>query len=239
MSNIFFLSYNEANALAHYEMLSKHCAPIHIAGISGIFEAHRACAEKSESDWFFVVDADSVLLPLKDGKYFDFVAPSNLSEENVYVWDTLNPVNGLVYGYGGIKLFHKNRFVQKNISYIDMTSTVATIKETKKCISETRFNSSPFDAWKAGFRETCKLTAHYLNMPDTPDKKPWKKLARDKIDIWTSVGHDKEFGSFCIQGAKLGEQYAKQYDKITAVNNYYWLKSYFQYHNKGLDVAQY
>jgi hypothetical protein len=214
-------------------LLKQHCSPKHINGVSGIYEAHSTCASLSDTPWFFVVDADSVLIPDEDGQYFDFTAPTpKLDEECVYVWNARNAVNGLEYGYGGIKLFSKSRFVKKPETYVDMTSTVARIAETKICISETRFNSSPFDAWKAGFREACKLTKHHLKMPYTPDKKRWRDLAKSKVETWKSVGADKQFGNFCMHGAILGEQYAYNHDTINVVNNYYWLKCYYEYSTK-------
>ena len=236
--NVFFLSYNEANAASNYKKLLNHCDAQHIAGITGIFNAHCACAMRSKSDWFYVVDADSVLIEQKDKKYFDFSLPANIKHENVYVWDALNPVNDLCYGYGGIKLFHRSRFINNLASYVDMTSSVAKIVEMKETVSMTFFNSSPFDSWKAGFRETCKLTRHCLEMPDTDDKRPWKKIAEDRVAMWMSKGFDREFGGFCIQGAKLGKQYAMKYDSIKAVNNFHWLESYFLHNNKGMSIER-
>ena len=232
MFDVFFLSYNESNAARNLKLLKQHCKPIHVSGVAGLFEAHRACAVQSKTEWFFVVDADSILIPNNDDDYFDFSTNFELNDIFAYVWDAKNPVNGLVYGYGGIKLFNKKHFSKKPIEYVDMSSTVAALRETKKCISETRFNSSPFDAWKAGFRETAKLVKHNILLQYQPNVEKFLKINEGKIKHWMRVGVNAEYGNFCIHGAKLGFEYANAYGSIQAINNYSWLKSYFEYSTK-------
>jgi hypothetical protein len=238
MADVFFLSYNEPNMIENLQLLRQHCSPIHVNGVSGIYEAHSVCASLSTTERFFVVDADSVLIEDEDGKYFDFSVPEFVNDKNVYVWNTRNVINDLEYGYGGIKLFSKNHFITPPKTYVDMTSTVAKIKETKKCVSETRFNSSAFDSWKAGFREACKLTKHHLSMPYTPDKEKWRNLAKTKVEVWKTIGKNRQFGNFCMHGAQMGEKYALEHDTIKAVNNYYWLKCYFEYCTKRDNIKE-
>ena len=51
---------------------------------------------------FWIIDGDA---ELKDDFNFDYVTTQT---DTVHVWRSENPVNDLVYGYGGIKLFpHK------------------------------------------------------------------------------------------------------------------------------------
>jgi hypothetical protein len=228
MTDIFFLSFNEANAEQNFKAIcTKFDSIKRVSNITGIFNAYKHCALNSASDWFFVVDADTKLIENSD---FNFIPPESLNTHNVYVWDAKNPVNGLVYGYGGIKLFHKSRFLEAPKTCIDMTSTVGQLVSINDCISETAFNSSPFDTWKAGFREACKLQRHIMNMPDTPDKKPWRDLASERLTTWmTTQLPEADYGDYCIAGANAGYKYALEHTNILAVNNYYWLKCYFRY----------
>ena len=50
---------------------------------------------------FWVIDADA---EVTEEFMFDYI-PDVYDKEVVHVWGSKNPVNGLEYGYGGVKLF--------------------------------------------------------------------------------------------------------------------------------------
>ena len=102
MYDIVFISYNEDLADHNYKTLCERF-PIaqRVKGVKGIHKAHIEAAEVSMTKMFWVVDADAVID--KDFK-FDYI-PDVYDEEVVHVWASKNPINGLEYGYGGVKLF--------------------------------------------------------------------------------------------------------------------------------------
>ena len=117
MLDVFFISYDEPYADDNFEILQMF-APLakRVHGIKGIFEAHKECAKQSKTSYFYVVDADAVI---DESFTFKFV-PSDSKEvyngvketECVYVWRSINPVNDLLYGYGGVKLFPKKNLLK-------------------------------------------------------------------------------------------------------------------------------
>ena len=100
--DIVFISYDEDSADAHYAAL-KHRFPraLRSHGVKGIYKAHKAAAELASTKLFYVVDADAIIEPTFDFSYY----PNGYDISSVHVWYSRNPVNDLIYGYGGIKLF--------------------------------------------------------------------------------------------------------------------------------------
>ena len=110
--DVFFLSYNEDFADENYELVQL-VAPLakHVRCIKGIFNAHKECARQSLTKIFYVIDADAIL---ERGFYLDFEPSDDIEwwpgvpqTACVHVWRSRNPINGLIYGYGGVKLFPK------------------------------------------------------------------------------------------------------------------------------------
>ena len=58
---------------------------------------------ESKAPWFWVIDTDTDVDPDFD---WDFV-PDSWDEGKTHVWQVANPVSGLSYDYGGIKLCHR------------------------------------------------------------------------------------------------------------------------------------
>ncbi len=80
---------------------SQGCA-IRIDGIKGICNAYREAAIATASEYLYIVDADSLVI-------FDFLFDFDPTIYNfsTFVFQARNPVNGLEYGYGGIKLYKR------------------------------------------------------------------------------------------------------------------------------------
>ena len=120
MYEIFFISYNEPNADSNWELL-KSRFPIarRIHGIKGIQQAHYVAATQSFTKMFYVVDGDAQIV-----SSFDF--DHSLEREDydtVHVWKSRNPINGLEYGYGGVKLLPKHKVLQMDLNKVDMTTS--------------------------------------------------------------------------------------------------------------------
>jgi len=57
--DVVFLSYDEPNADLHYaDLCNKVPWAKRVHGVKGSDHAHKAAAEKSETEWFVTVDAD-------------------------------------------------------------------------------------------------------------------------------------------------------------------------------------
>ena len=117
--DIIFISYNEPQADENFARLkARFPYAQRVQGIKGIHQAHIAAAKKAFTKMFWVVDADAQIL---DTFNFDHVV-SEYDLENVHVWRSMNPINDLEYGYGGVKLLPKSLTQKMDISKPDMTT---------------------------------------------------------------------------------------------------------------------
>jgi hypothetical protein len=233
--DIFFLSYNETFADDNFELL-KIKAPIakRIHGIKGIFNAHKECANQSKTSFFYVVDADAIL---EDSFYFDYIPSKDVEwwpgvpqTDCVHVWRCKNPVNDLIYGYGGVKLFSKNQILSIDDWNIDFTSSTAKVFKAMPEVSNiTAFNTDPFNAWKSGFRECTKLSSQIIKFRDNSQTVEPKTLER--LNTWCTVGADRPFGEWAIKGAILGKSFGEKYindlQTLNLINNFQWLYNEF------------
>jgi hypothetical protein len=88
-----------------------------IDGITGRAEAYKACAEVSETSWFFNVFAKCIVEP-----NFDFNwQPDWLQGPKHWIFHSRNPVNGLEYGHMGIIAYHKQTVVDATEWGLDFT----------------------------------------------------------------------------------------------------------------------
>lgn len=222
--DVVFLSYKERNANDNYDLL-RSLIPyaIRLHGIQGLCNALKMTADIARTDWYFLVDGDSqVNLSLKEKvNGLDLT----LLDKHVYVWQTKNAVNDLVYGFGGVKLVHRDAFNYLDPDAIDPLSGCGEcVIFLEEVLSVTAFNSSPFDAWKAGFRECCSLI-----------HSSWFRLdeaaIQEKINIWMTKGEERPFGIWAILGAKDGVDFAFQYfgdlEKLRNINDFSWLWDIF------------
>jgi len=218
--DVIFISYNEPNAEENWQrVLFKAPYAKRVNGVKGIFEAHKTAAKLAESDMFYVIDGDAWLV---DEWEFNF-QPSIFDRDCCYVWSSQNPVNGLVYQNGGVKLFSKKVLLSHTEwKTLDMTNGIMSkIKTEEKISSRNNFNTDPFSAWRSAFRECVKL---YITNQIT------------KLHVWQTVGEDKLFGKYSIKGAIDAEIFAKQNidddEKLRYINDYEWLEIQFEKSNE-------
>lgn len=134
-----------------------------VNNVQGIYQVHEKCATMSTTENFWVVDSDAWIVddfdfsfePDSKTLYWDIPEP-----ECVLIWSSINPVNKLVYGYGGIKLFPRAPFLKKLPWELDLSTTIGRASISMSNIScETRFNVTPESAWLGAFRECAKLSS--------------------------------------------------------------------------------
>lgn len=234
--DIIFLSYDEPNAEQNYaDLVGKVPWAKRVHGIKGSDAAHKACAAKSETEYFVTVDADNIIDPSFLNVEIDL---DTLGVDNTYVfsWCGKNHVNGLMYGNGGLKLWTKE-FVNKmrtheNANTSDIKSAVEFCFDNKyhqfnECYSESFINSTPFQAWRAGFREGVKMCLDQGVRVSDLKTVWWQNYQRALI--WCTVGCDVKNGFWSILGAREGcYNTLTQHDwDFTNVRDFEWLTNHW------------
>jgi hypothetical protein len=222
---VVFISYDEPDADSNWQKVLKkapHAKRVH--GVKGIFEAHKAAAELSDTNMFYVVDGDAELV---DTFNFSFV-PSIFDLDVVHVWHSSNPINGLEYGYGGVKLFPKRLITEAETWGVDMTTSLGNkLKVINKVSNITTFNTDPFSTWKSAFRECVKLAAGTIE----------SNLESDlRLHTWTTIGKEQPYGEHALAGAHAGKEFGlknkNNIEELKKINDRRWLQEQFNLSNK-------
>jgi hypothetical protein len=220
--DIIFISYNEPQADENFSRLkSRFPYAQRVQGITGIHQAHIAAAKKAFTKMFWVVDADAQIL---DTFNFDHVV-SEYDLENVHVWRSMNPINDLEYGYGGVKLLPKSLTQNMDVSKPDMTTSISSLFKAMPEISNiTAFNVDAFNTWKSAFRECVKLASKTIDRQDDAD-------TNYRLNVWCTRGIDRPFGRDAIEGAVQGKQYGLENkdnnEALKMINDFDWLRERF------------
>lgn len=220
--DIVFISYNESNSDYNYEKLKeKFPRSKRINGVKGIHQAHIKAAEIAETEMFWVVDGDASIV---DNFKFDYTVP-RYERNHVHVWRSINPVNKLVYGYGGVKLLPKFKTLKMNVESADMTTSISNhFKLVPEISNITVFNTDPFSAWRSGFRECCKLSSKIIARQNNEE-------TENRLTIWCTTGEDQPYGKYAVQGARSGKEYGElnshNTEALKLINDFSWLKKRF------------
>jgi hypothetical protein len=218
------LSYDEPRADEHFLSLTGVFGVVRrLHGVRGMRRAYRLCAEVADTTEFFLVDADLAIDP-----EFDPVGVAPLGHGvSMRVWRTRNPVNGLTYGYGGLKLCRRSalRRLGDARGAVDVLAALPGRPDfASQVAGETRFATSPRHAWRAGFRE-CAMLTHGCDYGRVRDHE-----AAHRLHTWQTVGRG-EFGAWARQGAVDGVAFAHHAGDNTAtwaqINDPHWLDAYF------------
>ena len=223
--DIVFISYQEPNADENFENLKTRFPDrvIHrVHGVKGIHQAHIEAAKVCDTPMLYIVDGDAVVV---DDFNFDWQVPA-WQYNHVHVWRSKNPVNGLVYGYGGIKLFPRHETLNMDISKPDMTTSISDkFVAMPKVSNITAFNTDAFNAWKSAFRECAKLSSKVIDRQKS-------KETNERLKTWCMyMIPDTPFGEDALQGAKAGTAYGTRnkgdVQALKTINDFDWLKEKF------------
>ena len=225
------ISYYEETADENFEILQLFAPHARrVEGVKGIFDAHQAAARIAETNHFYVVDADAII---EETFKFDFTPKSTKLEyghfpqtDCIYTWRSRNPVNDLLYGYGGVKLFPRKQLIEAKTWNVDMTTTLGCPFVPQFQISNiTAFNTNPFETGKSAFRECTKLASSIIPNGDNIDN-------QYRLDVWCSRGKDKPNGKYAIMGANQGKDFGTHYRKnnnvLKKINDFDWLREQFE-----------
>jgi hypothetical protein len=184
-----------------------------VDGVKGSDAAHKAAADASDTDRFVLIDGDNI----PDPAFFNLqLVIDDSNRDCVFRWRARNVINGLMYGNGGMSCWTRE-FVYNMRTHEATDGSEANDVEfcfypnywaMNDCYSTTYPNATPFQAWRAGFREGVKMC---LDRGHKPSMDQFKQRVHernyDHLCIWQSVGADIDNGFWAIYGARLGTYY--------------------------------
>ena len=220
MYDIVFISYQEPSADANYDALkARFPMTKRVHGVKGIHQAHIKAAKKCFTKMFWIVDADAMIMP---DFHFDYVVPDH-QIDHVHVWRAKNPINGLEYGYGGIKLFPRQLTIDMDTTKSDMTTSISEhFIAVDEVANITAFNTSPFETWKGAFRECAKLSSRTITRQKNEE-------TEQRLNTWCTKGGERRYGDFAIAGANAGREFGiSNRSNISLINNFDWLAQQFK-----------
>ena len=225
--DIVFISKDEQHADENFENLLQKFPDktIHrVHGIEGIHQAHIMAAQTAETDMIWIVDADA---QITDNFKFDYYVPAYDPDgrKTVHVWKSQNPINGLIYGYGAVKLLPRDLTLNMDTSKPDMTTSISPLFKTVNRVSNiTKFNTDQFSTWRSAFRECVKLSARAIDGQLDEE-------TEFRLNAWCTRGKDKPFGQTCIAGANAGKEYGEtnrgNLEALRKINDFEWLSNQF------------
>jgi hypothetical protein len=217
MFDVFFLTTGEAGSVENLARLKEKADPLLIENVKGFWNAHKACAIVSNTEWFYVVDADAWIVD-------DFEFTHQPIGSQVQVFRSINPVNGLQYGHGAVKMFRREMFhgVQPSV---DITTSLGGIVAVNKISNEHRFNTDAYSSWRCAFRECVKLSSKVIdNQQDI--------ATNYRLAIWCNQVTSSPFAMFVLQGAKAGRAYGTLHTgdtvALSLINNEDWLREQYE-----------
>ena len=212
-----YLSYDEPQK-EEFWLKIKNLVPwaVRVDGVKGSDAAHKAAGEASTTERFILIDGDN----MPDENFFnlqlDFTGLDPNYKLAQYRWRAVNAINGLRYGNGGMSSWTKTYVANmkthetsdgSDTTAVDfcMDSSDSLYWAMHDCYSTTYPNYTPFQAWRAGFREGVKMVLDRGAKPSIDDFR--ERVAGrnlNNLTIWHNVGADVENGIWAIYGARLG-----------------------------------
>lgn len=209
--DVIFLTYDEPKK-EEFWIKIKNMVPWakRVDGIKGSDAAHKAAAAASDTDRFILIDGDNI----PNADFFNLqLSLDDNNRDCVFRWKARNVVNGLMYGNGGISCWTKD-FVNNMRTHEATDGRPETLVEfcfdpnywaMHDCYSTTYINQTPYQAWRAGFREGVKMCLDRGQKPELVEfANSLHNRNLDHLTIWHAVGLDTDQGAWAIAGAKQG-----------------------------------
>ena len=213
-----YLSYDEPQK-EEFWLKIKNMVPWakRVDGVKGSDAAHKAAGEASDTDRFILIDGDN--MPDEDffNMQLDFTNKDPSFKKAQFRWKAVNAINGLRYGNGGMSSWTKEYVANMKTHEHQTEGDVSRIADfcmggndnlywaMYNCYSTTYPNYTPFQAWRAGFREGVKMS---LDRGAKPTVDQFKETVASRnlnnLTIWHNVGMDVTNGEWAIMGARMG-----------------------------------
>jgi hypothetical protein len=185
-----------------------------VDGVKGSDAAHKAAGEASDTERFILIDGDN--MPNEDffNIQLDFTNKDPSFKKAQFRWKAVNSVNGLRYGNGGMSSWTKEYVANMKTHEHQTEGDVSRIADfcmggndnlywaMYNCYSTTHPNYTPFQAWRAGFREGVKLSLDQGKKVSSLSQL-WEGNLR-RLGIWMMAGMDMPNGNWAILGAREG-----------------------------------
>ena len=187
-----------------------------VDGVKGSDAAHKAAAEESFTERFILIDGDN----MPDMEFFnlelDFTDKDPSYKQAQYRWKAINSINGLRYGNGGMsswtKTYVENMRTHEASDGNDKSTVDFCLDSSDNlywsmhdCYSTTYPDYTPFQAFRAGFREGVKMC---LVGGVKPEIEAFRRSTSSRnlnhLTIWHNVGMDVDNGKWAILGSRLG-----------------------------------
>ena len=242
--DVIFLTYDE-KLKEEFWIKIQNMVPwaVRVDGVKGSDAAHKAAADASSTDRFVLIDGDNI----PDPSFFNLQLDARINPRGVLRYRARNNINGLMYGNGGLSIWHKD-FVYNMKTHENSDGSDDTAVEfcfhpdywaMHDCYSTTYPDATPFQAWRAGFREGVKMC---LDRGVRPTLEEFNRRVHhrnyDHLCIWQSVGADADNGAWAILGARHGTYKCMLTDwDYTEVRSFDALQSIWDTEVKYTDVV--
>lgn len=237
--DVVYLSYDEPQK-EEFWLKVKNMVPWakRVDNVKGSDAAHKAAGEASDTERFILIDGDN----MPEEKFFniqlDFTDKAPNFKLAQYRWKAINNINGLRYGNGGMsswtKTYVANMQTHEAQTEGDVTRIADFCMDSKDnlywamydCYSTTYPNVTPFQAWRAGFREGVKMCLSRGTVPSVDEFKiAVASRNLNNLTIWHNVGMDVDNGAWAIYGARMGTFYTLLLDEWNA-QDVQWFDNY-------------
>ena len=247
--DIIYLSYDEPQK-EEFWLKIKNMVPWakRVDGVKGSDAAHKAAGLASDTERFILIDGDNMPEESFFNIQLDFTDKDPKYKLAQFRWKAINSINGLRYGNGGMSSWTKSYVASMKTHEAQTEGDITRIADfcldsndnlywaMHDCYSTTYPNYTPFQAWRAGFREGVKMC---LNRGAVPTVDEFKETVASRnlnnLTIWHNVGLDAENGIWAIYGARLGtyQTLLTEWDP----KHVQWFDNYIEtwQHHKNLD----
>ena len=216
--DVVYLSYDEPQK-EEFWLKIKNMIPWakRVDNVKGSDAAHKAAGLASETERFILIDGDNMPEQSFFNLQLDFTNKDPTFKLAQFRWKAINSINGLRYGNGGMSSWTQDYVANMKTHEHQTDGDVSRIADfcmdgkdnlywaMHDCYSTTYPNYTPFQAWRAGFREGVKMS---LDRGARPSIAQFKETVATRnlnnLTIWHNVGADVENGLWAIYGARLG-----------------------------------
>lgn len=233
--DFIFISYDEPDCEHNWaETLRRIPWAQRVHGVKGFDAAHKAAAALARTPRLITIDGDSI----PDREILNQTLRIRAGiRDHVFSWRAFNRLNGLCYGNGSLKCWPRQAMLEMNTHEQTQIETGAvdfcwTVPYThmRGCYSSFDSASSPYQAFRSGFREGVKMTLNH-GQPVAPERfrhDLWEGSIR-RLQVWSGIGSDYQNGLWAIYGARSGLALMCEYPNpdFQKIADYEWFMERF------------